>query len=192
MHPSTHPPTRDAASSWSDPATGAKKPKKRAKKKATKKKSAAKKTSTAKKTPKKAAKKTPAKKASKKTAKKIPAKKAAARKPAPFEPTPPAVAALRRELTALKRQVADLSDTLGRLTTTFTDLHSDEEVVDNPFARFLDATAIERLRGQHVAIHETSGIIAHGFELDDVFAALRARDVPLDEIALHFIAATPF
>ncbi|MCY1011496.1 hypothetical protein OV079_39235 [Nannocystis pusilla] len=46
--------------------------------------------------------------------------------------------------------------------------------------------------GQHVALHPTRGVVAHGVELDAVVAEVRASGLPLDDIVLDFISDSPF
>jgi hypothetical protein len=173
MQPQAHPQESPAQSSWTRS-----KAKKKAARKKTAKKAAAKKKATAK----KAAKKTAARK---KTAKKKATRQLS-------------VAGLRRKVAELDRKVAGLSDDLDHLAITLgehaapRDLDADEEPVANPFQRFLDEATIARCLGQHVALHEELGVVAHAAELADVIAEVRAKGVPLAEIALHYISDTPF
>lgn len=175
MHSSTHASARDSGSGWSEPRTAARKAKKRAKK-ATPKKKAAKK-STAKKTA---------------TAKKTSATKRAK--------DPPGVVGLRREVAALERKVADLGDELARLSAALSgiasrsphDVSVDEDIVDNPFARWLKDPSIEQYRGEHIALHPALGVVAHADSPDAVVEMVLARGIPLDQIALDFVSSAPW
>lgn len=67
---------------------------------------------------------------------------------------------------------------------------ADVEFEEHPFSRWMDDSATAEYRGEHIAIHPTRGIIAHGDSITAVIAQLRAdrispQDVAFDYIPLH-------
>jgi hypothetical protein len=66
------------------------------------------------------------------------------------------------------------------------------EAIENPFARWLRDPSIAQYHDQHIALHRTLGVVAHGASLDAVLAEVRAKGIPVEEIALDFISGAPF
>jgi len=198
-----HSSSRDS-DAWAAP--GAEKKSSRAKKSA-KKKAAAKKKSSAKKT---AAKK---KSATKNASGSAPPDTSLAELLARLDKhaaARPLVAALRRELgdlehkvSALEHKLAELEPLrhsiqriehrLGELSTQSADPTSVlDEVVDDPYLRWLGDPSIERYIGQHVALHAARGVIAHADSVAAVIASVRAQGLSLDDVCLATVPAVPF
>ncbi|WP_434421541.1 hypothetical protein [Nannocystis pusilla] len=100
---------------------------------------------------------------------------------------------LRQRLPLLESRVAELSTLLADMQARSSlDLFNPDEVIADPFAWIRRDPSIVQYHGQHVALHPTRGVIAHGFQLDAVVAEVRASGLPLDDIVLDFISDSPF
>lgn len=209
-HPQHSPRSSDA---WAEPDA---KPKKRAKKAVAKKKPAARKTAGKKATTKKKTKATAKKKPLKGSKSSVEVADRVARL-LEDDAARQEIDTVRRELADSRRKLADLEQKLvdleslrqrlpllesrvAELSTLLADmqarssiaLFNPDEVIADPFAWIRRDPSIVQYHGQHVALHPTRGVVAHGFQLDAVVAEVRASGLPLDDIVLDFISDSPF
>jgi hypothetical protein len=99
---------------------------------------------------------------------------------------------LTHRLAEMSEKFAAMERTLDRLATSDPFAPLADEVLEDPFAWIRRDPSITQYQGQHVALHPTRGVVAHGPRLDRMLAELRERDVSLDDVVLDFIADSPF
>ncbi|WAS93640.1 DUF5678 domain-containing protein [Nannocystis punicea] len=115
----------------------------------------------------------------------------------------PSIAALRRELAdsqrkfaGLEQKLTELSNLVAGLSAAHAQIESSadelEEVEEDPYFRWLGDPSIEQYVGQHVALHATRGVVAHGDSVDDVIASVQAQGLSLDDVCLATVPAMPF
>ncbi|PCC70667.1 hypothetical protein SAMN02745121_05448 [Nannocystis exedens] len=100
----------------------------------------------------------------------------------------------RRKLAALEQKLTELSNLVAGLTAARSApvVGAGEEVEEDPCLRWLGDPSIEQYIGQHVALHATRGVIAHGDSLPPVLESVRAQGVSLDDVCLATVPALPF